>query len=199
MADILRKAKIKMEGGTAMASILPGFEAVWNTTINTVAKAIEVGGVTAGNFRQSIEAGMKALKQSDAYKAITDRTQRAKISARYKKILTSAYAEGYNIDVDKLRDPEFDTFNEELEASKEKEKFAGGLSTKELSDLKAKAKKFVNDNLPVDNYRKTEVKSYVAKNFDKAKNVADIQKNLEAVNALLEGKEAKIAENLGSN
>jgi N-acetylglutamate synthase-like GNAT family acetyltransferase len=194
MADILRKAKIKMEGGTAMASFLPGFEAVWNGSIETVSKAIELGGITAGNFRQSIEAGMKALRNTDAYKAITDSKERAKISSQYRKILKSAYAEGYDVDTDNLRAAEFDTFNEELEASKEKEKFAGGLSAKELSDLKAKAKKFVNDNLPVDNYRKTEVKSYVAKNFDKAKNVADIQKNLEAVNALLEGKEAKMAE-----
>ena len=177
-----------------MASPIPGFNQIWDATIETVAQVIEVGGVTAGNFRQSINDGMKALRNTDAYKAITDPKERAKISSQYRKALVDLVPQHFNFNADNLRAAEFDTFNEELEASKEKEKFAGGLSAKELSDLKAKAKKFVNDNLPVDNYRKTEVKSYVAKNFDKAKNVADIQKNLEAVNALLEGKEAKIAE-----
>jgi hypothetical protein len=95
----------------------------------------------------------------------------------------------YNFSTDDLRASEFDTFNQELEAAKGKD-----IDPKAFNALKARAKKFVNDNLPVDNYKKTEVKSYVAKNFDKAKNVADIQKNLEAVNALLEGKEAKMAE-----
>lgn len=194
LADTLRKAKMNLPKGTAMASFAPGFDKVWDTTIETVAKAIEVGGVTAGNFRQSINDGMKALRNTDAYKAITDPKERAKISSQYRKALVDLVPQHFNFNADNLRAAEFDTFNEELEASKEKEKFAGGLSAKELSNLKAKAKKFVNDNLPVDNYRKTEVKSYVAKNFDKAKNVADIQKNLEAVNALLEGKEAKIAE-----
>lgn len=194
LADTLRKAKWNMPGGTTMVNIAPGLDKVWNATIETVAKAIEVGGVTAGNFRQSINDGMKALRNTDAYKAITDPKERAKISSQYRKALVDLVPQHFNFNADNLRAAEFDTFNEELEASKEKEKFAGGLSAKELSDLKAKAKKFVNDNLPVDNYRKTEVKSYVAKNFDKAKNVADIQKNLEAVNALLEGKEAKMAE-----
>ena len=194
LADTLRKAKMNLPKGTAMASFAPGFDKVWDATIETVAKAIEVGGVTAGNFRQSINDGMKALRNTDAYKAITDPKERAKISSQYRKALVDLVPQHFNFNADNLRAAEFDTFNKELEASKEKEKFAGGLSAKELSDLKARAKKFVNDNLPVDNYRKTEVKSYVAKNFDKAKNVADIQKNLEAVNALLEGKEAKMAE-----
>jgi GNAT superfamily N-acetyltransferase len=187
MADILRKAKIKMEGGTAMASFLPGFENVWNGSIETVSKAIELGGITAGNFRQSIEAGMKALKQTDAYKAITDPKERAKISARYKKILTSAYSEGYNIDTDNLREAEFNDFNQKLEESKGKT-----LSNKEFNALKAEAKKFVNDNLPADSYKKSEVQSYVRNNFDKAKTVEDIQKNLDKVNGIMTTKEAKI-------
>jgi ribosomal protein S18 acetylase RimI-like enzyme len=187
MADILRKAKIKMEGGTAMASFLPGFENVWNGSIETVSKAIELGGITAGNFRQSIDAGMKALKQTDAYKAITDPKERAKISARYKKILTSAYSEGYNIDTDNLREAEFNDFNQKLEESKGKT-----LSNKEFNALKAEAKKFVNDNLPTDSYKKSEVQSYVRNNFDKAKTVEDIQKNLDKVNSIMTTKEAKI-------
>ena len=187
MADILRKAKIKMEGGTAMASFLPGFENVWNGSIETVSKAIELGGITAGNFRQSIDAGMKALKQTDAYKAITDPKERAKISARYKKILTSAYSEGYNIDTDNLREAEFNDFNQKLEDNKGKT-----LSNKEFNALKAEAKKFVNDNLPADKYRKSEVQSYVRNNFDKAKTVEDIQKNLDKVNNIMATKEAKI-------
>jgi ribosomal protein S18 acetylase RimI-like enzyme len=187
MADILRKAKIKMEGGTAMASFLPGFENVWNGSIETVSKAIELGGITAGNFRQSIEAGMKALKQTDAYKAITDPKERAKISARYKKILTSAYSEGYGIDTDNLREAEFNDFNQKLEESKDKT-----LSNKEFNALKAEAKKFVNDNLPADSYKKSEVQSYVRNNFDKAKTVEDIQKNLDKVNSIMTTKEAKI-------
>lgn len=189
MADILRKAKIKMEGGTAMASFLPGFEDVWNGSIEAVSKAIELGGITAGNFRQSIEAGMKALKQTDAYKAITDPKERAKISARYKKILTSAYSEGYNIDTDKLREAEFNDFNQKLEDNKGKT-----LSAKEFNALKSEAKKFVNDNLPADSYRKSEVQSYVRNNFDKAKTVEDIQKNLDKVNSIMTTKEAKIEE-----
>jgi len=187
MADILRKAKIKMEGGTAMASFLPGFENVWNGSIETVSKAIELGGITAGNFRQSIESGMKALKQTDAYKAITDPKERAKISARYKKILTSAYSEGYGIDTDNLREAEFNDFNQKLEESKDKT-----LSNKEFNKLKAEAKKFVNDNLPADSYKKSEVQSYVRNNFDKAKTVEDIQKNLDKVNSIMTTKEAKI-------
>ncbi len=187
MADILRKAKIKMEGGTAMASFLPGFENVWNGSIETVSKAIELGGITAGNFRQSIESGMKALKQTDAYKAITDPKERAKISARYKKILTSAYSEGYGIDTDNLREAEFNDFNQKLEESKDKT-----LSNKEFNALKAEAKKFVNDNLPADSYKKSEVQSYVRNNFDKAKTVEDIQKNLDKVNSIMTTKEAKI-------
>ena len=187
MADILRKAKIKMEGGTAMASFLPGFENVWNGSIEAVSKAIELGGITAGNFRQSIESGMKALKQTDAYKAITDPKERAKISARYKKILTSAYSEGYNIDTDNLREAEFNDFNQKLEESKDKT-----LSNKEFNKLKAEAKKFVNDNLPADSYKKSEVQSYVINNFDKAKTVEDIQKNLDKVNSIMTTKEAKI-------
>ena len=187
MADILRKAKIKMEGGTAMSSVIPGFDTVWSATIETVAKAIELGGVTAGNFRQSIEAGMKALKNSDAYKAITDPKQRAKISARYKKILTSAYSEGYGIDTDDLRNAEFETFNQKLEENKGKT-----LSAKEFNAIKSEAKKFVNDNLPADKYRKSEVQSYVRNNFDKAKTVEDIQKNLDKVNNIIIAKEEKI-------
>ena len=187
MADILRKAKIKMEGGTAMASFLPGFEAVWNGSIETVSKAIELGGITAGNFRQSIEAGMKALRNTDAYKAITDPKERAKISSQYRKILKSAYAEGYDVDTDNLRAAEFDTFNQKLEENKGKK-----LSVKELNTLKTEAKKFVNDNLPTDSYRKSEVLSYVRSNFDKAKTIEDIQNNLEKVNSIITTKEAKI-------
>jgi ribosomal protein S18 acetylase RimI-like enzyme len=187
LADFLRRGK--SEKGTAMASPIPGFNQIWDATIETVAKAIEVGGVTAGNFRQSINDGMKALRNTDAYKAITDPKERAKISSQYRKALVDLVPQHFNFNADNLRAAEFDTFNEELEAAKGKD-----LDPKAFNALKARAKKFVNDNLPVDNYRKTEVKSYVAKNFDKAKNVADIQKNLEAVNALLEGKEAKIAE-----
>jgi ribosomal protein S18 acetylase RimI-like enzyme len=189
LADTLRKAKLNLPKGTAMASLAPGFDKVWDATIETVAKAIEVGGVTAGNFRQSINNGMKALRNTDAYKAITDPKERAKISSQYRKALVDLVPQYFNFNADNLRAAEFDTLNEELEAAKGKD-----LDPKAFNALKAKAKKFVNDNLPVDNYRKTEVKSYVAKNFDKAKNVADIQKNLEAVNALLEGKEAKTAE-----
>jgi ribosomal protein S18 acetylase RimI-like enzyme len=188
LADTLRKAKMNLPKGTAMASFAPGFDKVWDASIETVAKAIEVGGVTAGNFRQSINDGMKALRNTDAYKAITDPKERAKISSQYRKALVDLVPQHFNFSVDDLRASEFDTFNQELEAAKGKD-----IGPKAFNALKARAKKFVNDNLPVDNYKKTEVKSYVAKNFDKAKNVADIQKNLEAVNTLLEGKEAKIA------
>ena len=185
LADYLRTGK--MEKGTAMALPLPGFDKLWNGTIETVAKAIEVGGVTAGNLRQSIEAGMKALKNTDAYKAITDPKERAKISREYKKQLLEKIPQFYNIDTDKLREAEFNDFNQKLEESKGKT-----LSNKEFNALKAEAKKFVNDNLPADSYRKSEVQSYVRNNFDKAKTVEDIQKNLDKVNSIMTTKEAKI-------
>lgn len=184
LADFLRKGKL--EKGTAMSS-LPGFKPLWDGTIETVAKAIEVGGVTAGNLRQSIEAGMKALKNTDAYKAITDPKERAKISREYKKQLLEKIPQFYNIDTDKLREAEFNDFNQKLEESKGKT-----LSNKEFNALKAEAKKFVNDNLPADSYRKSEVQSYVRNNFDKAKTVEDIQKNLDKVNSIMTTKEAKI-------
>ena len=185
LADYLRTGK--MEKGTAMALPLPGFDKLWNGTIETVAKAIEVGGVTAGNLRQSIEAGMKALKQTDAYKAITDPKERAKISREYKKQLLEKIPQFYNIDTDNLREAEFNDFNQKLEESKGKT-----LSNKEFNALKAEAKKFVNDNLPADSYKKSEVQSYVRNNFDKAKTVEDIQKNLDKVNSIMTTKEAKI-------
>ena len=184
LADFLRKGKL--EKGTAMSS-LPGFKPLWDGTIETVAKAIEVGGVTAGNLRQSIEAGMKALKNTDAYKAITDPKERAKISREYKKQLLEKIPQFYNIDTDNLREAEFNDFNQKLEESKGKT-----LSNKEFNALKAEAKKFVNDNLPADSYRKSEVQSYVRNNFDKAKTVEDIQKNLDKVNSIMTTKEAKI-------
>ena len=185
LADFLRTGK--MEKGTAMALPLPGFDKLWNGTIETVAKAIEVGGVTAGNFRQSVEAGMKALKNTDAYKAITDPKERAKISREYKKQLLEKIPQFYNIDTDNLRGAEFNDFNQKLEESKDKT-----LSNKEFNKLKAEAKKFVNDNLPADSYKKSEVQSYVRNNFDKAKTVEDIQKNLDKVNGIMTTKEAKI-------
>ena len=185
LADFLRTGK--MEKGTAMALPLPGFDKLWNGTIETVAKAIEVGGVTAGNLRQSIESGMKALKQTDAYKAITDPKERAKISREYKKQLLEKIPQFYNIDTDNLRGAEFNDFNQKLEESKDKT-----LSNKEFNALKAEAKKFVNDNLPADSYKKSEVQSYVRNNFDKAKTVEDIQKNLDKVNSIMTTKEAKI-------
>jgi hypothetical protein len=187
LADTLRKAKLNLPKGTAMASLAPGFDKVWDATIETVAKAIEAGGVTAGNFRQSIEAGMKALKNSDTYKAITDPKQRAKISAQYKKALVDLVPQHYNFSTDDLRNAEFETFNQKLEESKGKK-----LSTKEFNALKSEAKKFVNDNLPADNYKKSEVQSYVRNNFDKAKTVEDIQKNLDKVNNIMATKEANI-------
>ena len=172
LADFLRTGKL--EKGTAMSS-LPGFEPLWNGTIETVAKAIEVGGVTAGNFRQSIEAGMKALKDTPAFKAITDPKERAKISREYKKQLLEKVPQFFNINTDDLRTGEFTDFNQKLEESKDKT-----LSTKEFNKLKADAKKFVTNNLPSDKFRKSEVLSYVRNNFDKAKTVeAKIQKETE--------------------
>lgn len=184
LADFLRKGKL--EKGTAMSS-LPGFKPLWDGTIETVAKAIEVGGVTAGNLRQSIEAGMKALKDTPAFKAITDSKERAKISREYKKQLLEKVPQFYNINTDDLRTGEFTDFNQRLEESKGKT-----LSTKELNKLKADAKKFVTNNLPSDKFKKSEVLSYVRNNFDKAKTVEDIQNNLDKVNNIIATKEAKI-------
>lgn len=184
LADFLRKGKL--EKGTAMSS-LPGFEQLWNGTIATVAKAIEVGGVTAGNLRQSVEDGMKALKNTPAFKSITDPKERAKISREYKKQLLEKIPQFFNINTDDLRTGEFDDFNQKLEENKGKT-----LSTKELNKLKADAKKFVTNNLPSDKFRKSEVLSYVRNNFDKAKTVEDIQNNLDKVNNILATKEAKI-------
>lgn len=183
LADFLRKGK--MEKGTAMSS-LPGFEQVWNGTIETVAKAIELGGVTAGNLRQSIEAGMKAFKGTDIYKSL-DPKERAKMSSQYRKALLEKVPQFYNINTDDLRTGEFESFNQKLEESKGKE-----LSPKEFTALKNEAKKFVNDNLPSDKFRKSEVQSYVRNNFDKAKTVEDIQNNLDKVNNIIATKEAKI-------
>jgi hypothetical protein len=185
LADFLRTGK--MEKGTAMALPLPGFDKLWNGTIETVAKAIEVGGVTAGNFRQSIEDGMKALKNTPAFKSITDPKERAKISREYKKQLLEKIPQFFNINTDDLRTGEFTDFNQKLEESKGKT-----LSTKELNKLKAEAKKFVTNNLPADKFRKSEVLSYVRSNFDKAKTVEDIQTNLDKVNNIMATKEAKI-------
>ena len=185
LADFLRTGK--MEKGTAMALPLPGFDKLWNGTIETVAKAIEVGGVTAGNFRQSVEDGMKALKNTPAFKSITDPKERAKISREYKKQLLEKIPQFFNINTDDLRTGEFTDFNQKLEESKGKD-----LSTKELNKLKAEAKKFVTNNLPADKFRKSEVLSYVRNNFDKAKTVEDIQTNLDKVNNIMATKEAKI-------
>ena len=185
LADFLRTGK--MEKGTAMALPLPGFDKLWNGTIETVAKAIEVGGVTAGNFRQSVEDGMKALKNTPAFKSITDPKERAKISREYKKQLLEKIPQFFNINTDDLRTGEFTDFNQKLEESKGKD-----LSTKELNKLKSEAKKFVTNNLPADKFRKSEVLSYVRNNFDKAKTVEDIQTNLDKVNNIMATKEAKI-------
>jgi hypothetical protein len=96
LADFLRRGK--SEKGTLMASPLPGFNQVWDATIETVAKAIEVGGVTAGNFRKSINDGMKALKNTDAYKAITDIRERDRITSEYRKLLLEKIPQFFNVD-----------------------------------------------------------------------------------------------------
>jgi N-acetylglutamate synthase-like GNAT family acetyltransferase len=96
LADYLRTGK--MEKGTAMALPLPGFDKIWNGTIETVAKAIEVGGVTVGNFRKSINDGIKALKNTDEYKAITDNKQRAELISQYRDKLNKLIPSFYNID-----------------------------------------------------------------------------------------------------
>jgi hypothetical protein len=96
LADFLRKGK--SEKGTLMASPLPGFNQVWDATIETVAKAIEVGGVTVGNFRKSINDGVRAFKNTDTYKAITDPEERKKITSEYRKALLEKVPQFYNVD-----------------------------------------------------------------------------------------------------
>ena len=96
LADFLRRGK--SEKGTAMASPIPGFNQIWDATIETVAKAIEVGGVTVGNFRKSINDGMKALKNTDAYKAITDIRERDRITSEYRKLLLEKIPQFFNVD-----------------------------------------------------------------------------------------------------
>ena len=98
LADTLRKAKFNLPKGTAMASFAPGFDKVWDATIETVAKAIEAGGVTVGNFRKSINDGMKALKNTDAYKAITDIRERDRITSEYRKSLLEKIPQFFNVD-----------------------------------------------------------------------------------------------------
>jgi hypothetical protein len=96
LADFLRRGK--SEKGTIMASPLPGFNQVWDATIETVAKAIEVGGVTVGNFRKSINDGVRAFKNTDTYKAITDPEERKKITSEYRKALLEKVPKFYNVD-----------------------------------------------------------------------------------------------------
>lgn len=81
LANKVREGKISKLGGFKSST---GFDAVWDASLEVVAKALE----TTGDIANAIEAGLKHFRESDWYKNLTDKKQ---FEEKYKSHLESEF------------------------------------------------------------------------------------------------------------
>jgi len=82
-AEKVRNGKINKLGGFKAST---GFDAVWDGSLEVVAKSLETGAKVA----DAIEAGLKHVKSTDWYKSLTDKE---KFDEQYRNHLTNEYTE----------------------------------------------------------------------------------------------------------
>jgi hypothetical protein len=210
LAEKIRSAKIKPgdltggDTGIAMSSLgAKGFEKAWNAAMEAIAQTVLISGNSAEAIQKAIDAGFKALKESEWYKSL-DKDQKKQAAADYNegvnKILPKQRvskaereaAKEFKEDVAKATGTAKDEKTvqmTELQAIKEQLKNKA-LGAKDLQKVKDQAKKFVVDNLPSGKdfeYTATDVKSAV-RAVSMARNPESLQKAIEKVEALIDKK-----------
>lgn len=87
IADKIREGKINKLGGFKSST---GFDAVWDASLEVVAKTIEAG----GKITDAIDAGLKHIKESEWYKNLTDKKD---FEDKYREHLNNEFDEGRGI------------------------------------------------------------------------------------------------------
>ena len=104
--DFANKIRAGKLGGEGLKSSIPGFDAVWNTSLEAAAKVVEAAGMSAETIQKAIDAGFKVVKDSDWYKGL-NRAQKQQAAADYNAGMNNLFDEGKMTSAEKAAAKEF--------------------------------------------------------------------------------------------
>jgi hypothetical protein len=104
--DFANKIRAGKLGGEGLKSSIPGFDAVWNTSLEAAAKVVEAAGMSAETVQKAIDAGFKVVKNSDWYKGL-NRAQKQQAAADYNAGMNNLFDEGKMTSAEKAAAKEF--------------------------------------------------------------------------------------------
>jgi hypothetical protein len=196
-ADKVRKGKL---GGEGLKSSIPGFDAAWNASLDTVAKAIELAGMSAQSIQDAIAKGFEVVAQSEWFKGLS-KDQKKQAEADYKQgmndklnesNMTSAERQAAKEFASRVADatgtakPQKTVQMTESEALRKqlKDKEAGGRTAGVwFRKIRKQIRDYAKENLPKGEYTKSEIDKITA-----ALNAKDLEAALDKIDALIEKK-----------
>ena len=198
-ADKIRAGKL---GGEGLKSSIPGFDAAWNASLETVAKSIELAGMSAQSVQNAIAKGFEVVAQSEWFKGLS-KDQKKQAEADYKQGMNDKLNESKMTSAERQAAKEFAsrvadatgtakqpktvqmTESEALRKQLKDKEAAGKTAGVWFRKVRKQIRDYAKENLPKGEYTKSEIDKITA-----ALNAKDLESALDKIDALI-GKKAE--------
>jgi len=194
--DFANKIRAGKLGGGLKSSI-PGFDAVWNASLEAAAKAVEAAGMSAETVQKAIAKGFEVVAKSEWFKGL-NKDQQKQAQADYYEGMNNLFDEGKMTSAEKAAAKEFGQRVAEATGTAKEEKTIQMTKSealrKQLKDKEAAGKQagiwfkrtrkkirdYAKEYLPKGQYTKAEIDKITS-----ALNAKDLEAALDKIDALI--------------